>query len=143
MSAYQPPLWGGSTVRELVAPEPTANVADSFREFLRLNPWIIEWFERKALDLVRRGHQRIGINMLCEVFRYEQMRSTVDPSGNYKINNNYAPYLSRELAQRQPELADAFEFRSSRADAVHDFSGSNPDTLFTIDRSIAASAYDW
>lgn len=143
MPTSQPSLFSDAAMPQLVAPASTGgDTEDSYREFLRLNPWVIDWFARRALDLVERGYSRIGINMLCEVFRYEQMRSTLDTNSGYKINNNYAPYLARELMRLYPALDGKFEVRRSRADAMVDMTGSSQETLIPT-TSIAAQAYDW
>lgn len=113
----QPSLFDDAVIRPLIAPQTNGeDTEQQFYAFLRANPWVFGWFKRRALELVHRGYQRIGINMLTEVFRYELMQTTYDPSSSYKINNNYAPFMARELARSDVRLRDVFEFRRSVAD---------------------------
>lgn len=88
---------------------------DQYRQFVDENPRLLDCMIRLARDWkTRRGAVRIGINCLIETARYHVMISTTDPE--YKINNNFGPYFSRDIASRCPDLAPLFHFRASRAD---------------------------
>jgi hypothetical protein len=89
---------------------------ERFVQFDRRNPAVFAWLRREALVLVRRGRQRLGINMLLEAFRWHSMLATEDPASEFKINNSFAPFYARKLMAVEAELAGVFELRRSVAD---------------------------
>lgn len=97
------------------APVGTAllSIEQRFARFHADNPHVYLELRRLALDLVRRGHQRIGIGMLTEVLRWSAMTTRGDDA--YKINNDYRALYARLLADNEPALADVFEFRRLRS----------------------------
>lgn len=96
------------------APSGTAllPIEQRFARFHADNPHVYAELRRLALDLVERGHRRIGIGMLTEVLRWSAMTTRGDDS--YKINNSFRAAYARLLADTEPALADAFEFRRLR-----------------------------
>ena len=78
-------------------------------------PDLLEMFERYARYLVRRGHKRGSARMIVHRMRWEMRFERVD--AEWKISNAVSPYLSRWLAQKDPEtFGDWFENRNALAD---------------------------
>ena len=94
--------------------QPPATIQEAFENFHSLNPWVADELRRMALDLVRAGHQRIGLKMLFEVLRWRYMRGTTDPGSEFKLNNNYASRYARLLEATTPELEGRFQMRKVR-----------------------------
>ena len=86
-----------------------------FEEFNSRNPQVYQALEDMAFQLVKRGRKKIGINMLLEVLRWNYYMKTDDPNSEFKINNNYAPYYSRLLIERNPTWVNVFELRTIRS----------------------------
>ncbi len=97
-----------------LAPIPIATPSDAeqaFETFHELNPWVFDALVRLARDLHDRGRERIGINMLVEVLRWQWTRQTSDPSSEFKINNNYAPRYARLIMDEFDDLEGIFQLR--------------------------------
>ena len=62
------------------------------------------------------GHNRVGIGMLFEVLRWDQMMATRRSEDDFKLNNNFRSYYVREIEERCPDLVGMFEKRRSAAD---------------------------
>lgn len=88
-------------------------IEQRFARFHADNPHVYRELRRLALDLVDRGHTRIGIGMLTEVLRWSAMQTRGDDS--YKLNNSFRALFARMLADNEPALADVFEFRRLRS----------------------------
>lgn len=91
------------------------SIDERFAAFHEMNPHVYDELRRLALDLVHRGHRRIGMKMLFEVVRWSQMSTTGDED---RLNNNFHSRYARLLAAEEAELADAFEFRALTSLAV-------------------------
>lgn len=87
------------------------SIQQAFELFDAANPWVFEKLSELALDLVERGHERIGIAMLFEVVRWNVMRATSDESSRFKLNNNMRSRYARKLMDSDPRLAGKFEIR--------------------------------
>jgi hypothetical protein len=83
--------------------------AQRFAKFHSANPHVYEALKKLALDLVERGHERIGIGMLFEVLRWQHAMRTTDP--DFKLNNIYRSRYARLLMDQEPRLAGVFETR--------------------------------
>jgi hypothetical protein len=96
----------------IVQPTPGfVTIQDKFEEFHRLNPWVYWELVVLTRDLVQRGKRKIGIGMLFEVLRWQYIRSTIDPSSDFKLNNNYRSRYARLIEAQEPDLAGKFETR--------------------------------
>lgn len=85
-----------------------------FELFHRLNPQVYERLHDIALQLRRRGRQKIGMKMLFEVLRWQHAMTTTDPASEFKLNNNYTAFYARLLMERDQRLAGMFETRAQR-----------------------------
>lgn len=91
-----------------------ATLEEQFSAFHAANPHVYQALRRLAVQMVRRGHRRIGIKMLFEVLRWQYAMSTADPASEFTLNNNYTSFYARLLMDNEPELANAFEIRTQR-----------------------------
>jgi len=106
-------LFDASDLPRLVGPPP-GSIAEAFETFHEANPWVYDRLRVLALDLVRSGKTRVGIGMLWEVLRWQYARATTTDDG-LRLNNNHRSRYARMLADREPELAEAFETRRLRS----------------------------
>jgi hypothetical protein len=67
-----------------------------------------------ALGLKRKGHNTYSTKALFEVMRYHRALVTTDDQ--FKLNNNYTAFYSRELMEEVLELKGFFRTRGSVAD---------------------------
>ena len=95
-------------------PAKDLTIEERFELFDAANPHVYDLLERMALDLVKRGHSRIGIKMLWETLRY---RYAVETTGDaeYRLNNIYTSRYARKLTERQPSLVGHIELRELKA----------------------------
>lgn len=78
----------------------------------RENPEIWEMFEKLTLRLINNGVRRFGAKCIMENVRYNTALRT--KGEQYKINNNYTAYYSREFASKYPQHANFFELRNNK-----------------------------
>ena len=82
---------------------------EAFFEFIDSNPDFYDEAERMALRAYREG-RRISAQFIIEYIRWNTPADYVS-AGDFKVNNEDAPMLSRVLTVEHPELAEVFEFR--------------------------------
>ena len=87
----------------------------AYQEFVTANPWVLPRLAHLAEQVRRAGHTHYGIAALVEVLRYEY-HTTNDPSSDFKFNNNYTPFMARDLMRLYPHLDGFFAVRRSVAD---------------------------
>jgi hypothetical protein len=84
-----------------------------FERFHDANPWVLAKLEEMTAELVAAGRRRVGIAMLFEVIRWEQLRSTTgDP---FRLNNSFRSRYARLMMYRHPEWDGVFETRETRS----------------------------
>lgn len=98
---------------KLVLQRPT--IQEQFEDFHTLNPWVLDALVGMTRDLRARGHKRVGMKMLFEVLRWQYFMGTIDPSSDFKLNNNYHSRYARLIGTTYPDLSDAFETRALKA----------------------------
>jgi hypothetical protein len=82
-----------------------------FLRFHELNPDVLPTLAQLAYELKSKGHHKGSIAMLFEVFRWEVMKRTTDPSASFKISNDYKPYYARLLMDTHPGLRGFFNLK--------------------------------
>lgn len=90
----------------------TATPAERFAAFHAANPSVY----RALVALAREAHRkdrRVGMRLLWERLRWEYTMNVSD--GEYALNNIYAPFFSRLIMSREPDLDGYFETRERRA----------------------------
>ena len=70
--------------------------------------------KRRALFIKSKGVRHIGIKFILESIRWDRLCQTGMDDTGYKINNNIASRLSRDIMQHTPELIGYFETRALR-----------------------------
>lgn len=96
----------------LVAEANKSKFMPGFPLWLEENYPIWACFRAKADALRAMGRKHHGARNLIEVIRYETALQEVD--GDFKINNNAAPDLSRLYLLLHPDAAGFFELRGRR-----------------------------
>ena len=90
------------------------SIQERFERFHAENPHVYAGLRRLALAARERGVERIGIEMLYSVLRWEHTLKTNDPAG-FKLNDHYTSRYARLLMEREPALAGLFETRELKA----------------------------
>jgi len=86
---------------------------EAFERFHRDHPEVYTELVRLARQAVAAGRHKFGLKALWEVMRWNFWLRRGD--GEFKLNNNHAPYYSRLIMAREPDLAGVFETREIRA----------------------------
>lgn len=84
-----------------------------FGEFHRKNPRVYMELEALAEEAHRAGKRKIGIGMLFEVVRWNNLLQTTDV--DFKLNNNYRSRYARLLMDNRPHLQGMFETRELKS----------------------------
>lgn len=83
---------------------------ERWEAFKQHNPRIVDDFVAMAIEAVNRGHNRIGVKYLVEVYRWE--RKGHRPGDRFKFNNNWTSHLARDLIAAQPQLRNHISTRA-------------------------------
>lgn len=87
-------------------------IQEAFEEFHAANPLVYDWLVRQARLAKDRGYERIGIELLFAVLRWQRMMQTADPSQDtFKINDHYTSRYARLIMEQEPDLDGLFELR--------------------------------
>ena len=78
-----------------------------FETYLSDNPHVYVGFEERAMKAAK-GRRNFGAFAIINILRWDTM---VAGNDDYKINNNYAPYLAREFERRNPLYRGFFRKR--------------------------------
>ena len=82
--------------------------------WIQMNPLAWDYFKRYAMEVYRAG-EKCGIDLIRGRVRWEVR---ITKREEFKINNNYSPWLARRLIQWKPELAGVFEIRETKENAA-------------------------
>ncbi len=85
------------------------SIQAQFEEFHQENPQVYSRLVQLARGLATRGHTRVGIGMLWEVLRWDNLMSTTGVP--YKLNNNFRSRYARLIEAHEPDLVDLFDKR--------------------------------
>lgn len=100
--------------REIDWGQVPTNLLEGFEQFHSDNPHVY----RSLVDLTREGKEsgrkRLGIAMLFNVLRWNRMLATQGEP--FKLNNNYQPFYSRLIEERNPDCRGIFSKRKALAD---------------------------
>jgi hypothetical protein len=81
-----------------------------FEDFHLKHPHVYLYFERFALELVKKGHKKLGAKMIMERIRWEIFTESKDDAG-FKINNDFVAHYARMFIKNHPDQKELFEFR--------------------------------
>jgi hypothetical protein len=76
---------------------------------------VVQLITELARKLVQRGFAHYGVKGLIETARWHYLIKHGPDMEGYKVNNNYAPYIARELVTRRIVPDDFFRFRKVTA----------------------------
>ena len=81
---------------------------DDFIFWVPTNEHIVDAFNDETFKVIRKGFKHYSGRTILEVLRHH---SALSESGQWKLNNNYVPYLCRLFALTNPKYSDIFEYR--------------------------------
>lgn len=93
--------------------EPVSKLDADFEAFHAKHPEVYEGLVRLARDLKRRGHSKISIKMIFEVYRWEHM--TGKAAGDFRLNNNTHSRYARLIMKQEQDLDGFFDTRELRS----------------------------
>lgn len=88
----------------------------AFEAYHRDNPPVYEAFVRFTMQAIRAGRKHVGSKDVVEKIRFESAVS--EKNSEFKINNNFTPFLARKFMKDYPRYAGIFQLRASKADEV-------------------------
>lgn len=91
--------------------QPEIGNYSKFLVFHTQYPVVYRLFEQFSLELIGRGHKKLGSKMIIERIRWEISLNGAKDGDGFKINNNYTCYYSRLFIRNNPQYRDYFEFR--------------------------------
>lgn len=83
-----------------------------FIPYLRENLHVYSAFEREALRIAAR-RERYSARTIVEVLRHNSALEEI--GSEWKLNDSWTPHLARLFALLNPQCAELFEFRESKA----------------------------
>ena len=84
---------------------------DKFVEWLQDNHHIFTAFAKQAIDVANKGFRHYSSKTIIEYLRHHT--ALTESGGEWKINNNYTPYMARLFDLRHPSYAGMFEYRKT------------------------------
>ena len=90
----------------------TSKNAKKARDFDRQNPDFYKILNRLVADAKKAGINKYGIKGLFEVMRWHYQIEK--RNGDFKVNNNYAPYFARKLMAQFDGLDGFFDIRETK-----------------------------
>lgn len=102
---------------ELVMPKPAA---ERFQAFHTANPHVYTELVRLARWVKAQGYEHYAIRPLWEKLRWDMTFGVHEPNVGeiYRLNDHYKEFYSRLIMANEPDLADFFTKRRSRADRM-------------------------
>lgn len=85
--------------------------SDDFVFWLPENMHIFQAFAIEATKIHSRGFKHYSARTIIHVLRHHSAISELN--GQWKINNNYSPYLARLFDLAYPHMAGMFEYRTT------------------------------
>jgi hypothetical protein len=86
--------------------------SDDFIEWLPDNAHVWDAFVREVFRIRGRGYKHYSSYTIVEYLRHHSAVAEKSEHGEWKINNNHRPYLSRLFDLKYPEAAGMFEYRT-------------------------------
>ena len=89
------------------------SIKEGFEKFHALNPEVYNAFETQALAAVRMKKTKVSSKQILGFIRWN-MFLAVDQNETFRINDAYTSYYSRLFADKNPNHADIFNYRTLR-----------------------------
>lgn len=83
-----------------------------FMKWLPDNLHVWEAFCDQTFAVRKRGFKHYSARTIVHFLRHHS--AVVEKSGQWKINNNFSPYLARLFDKRFPELVGLWEYRETK-----------------------------
>jgi hypothetical protein len=83
-----------------------------FLLFIANNPKLWDTFEREANRIWHRGFRHYSAYTIVEYMRHET--ALYEKDSDFKINNNWRPWLARYYQEKYPDRSGLFEIRRIR-----------------------------
>lgn len=96
---------------------------DSFHQFHLAHPEVMGHLEQLVDEWLVRGQEKLGIEMLWNVLRWQTRLGAMPGEDDYQLNNNHKAFYARLLVavhQDDPAWVDCFDMRRSVADRYED-----------------------
>lgn len=90
-----------------------SKLQQKFEKYHKENPQVLEALIRMTDQAIAKGHNRLGMDLLFNVLRWESMIATT--GDDYKINNSYSSRYVRLIEQIRPDLIGVFEKRQLKS----------------------------
>lgn len=90
------------------------NLSNGFEQFHANNPHVYLELVELTREGITNGRSRIGISMLFNLLRWNNPLTTEGEP--FKLNNNYQPFYSRLIEERNPDCLGIFSKRRALAD---------------------------
>lgn len=88
------------------------SIEESFRRFHEENPGVYKTLVAMARQAKEVGRTKLGIGMLWEVLRWEEvLAGAPNDDGGYRLNNIYRSRYARLIMEQEPDLEGFFETR--------------------------------
>ena len=102
-------------LNQLTDDHASLNMTGRFIIFDALNPWVYQAMKARALEFLKYGDAKIGIQCIVEDIRWHVWRKT-EGGESFKINNSFAPYYARKLLACECRLNGRIEVRKMKID---------------------------
>jgi hypothetical protein len=84
-----------------------------FRDFHSLNPHVYQELVALARKAKSHGANKIGIEYIFNIARWESMLKTKSDSDTFKLNNNFKSRYSRLIMENEIDLDGFFSTRNA------------------------------
>ena len=101
------------SLNQLTADHASLDMIGRFIIFDALNPWVYQAMKARALEFLKYGDAKIGIQCIIEDIRWHVWRKT-EGLESFKINNSFAPYYARKLLACEDRLSGRIEVRKMK-----------------------------
>lgn len=95
--------------------EEVRDIETRFRIFHRANPGVYAALVRLARRAKAAGHEHLGISMIWEVLRWEELVGDTKLGDGYKLSNSFRSRYSRLIMEQEPDLEGFFTTRRLRS----------------------------
>jgi hypothetical protein len=85
-------------------------IQERFVKFHRKHPKVYDLFKAFSIQLIKKGHKKLGARMIIERIRWEFATTETDER-HFRINNYFIAHYARVFINDYPEYADFFETR--------------------------------
>lgn len=89
-------------------------IQERFVKFHQEYPKVYDLFKAFAIQLIKKGHKKVGARMIIERIRWEFATGDSKDEMGFKINNYFIAHYARLFIQQHPEYKEFIETRTIR-----------------------------